>query len=44
MASKKTTKTNKKASKKKAKPKPISNVGGGQGGILGAYGGTVGRG
>ena len=46
MASKKTSSTSKKkkAEKKQTpKPKPISNVGGGQGGILGAFGGTLGR-
>ena len=45
MASKKTSSTSKKKVVKKVKPrpKPISDVGGGQGGILGTFGGVNGR-
>ena len=49
MASKKTSSTSKKkvikkvVKKVKPRPKPISNVGGGQAGILGAFGGVNGR-
>jgi hypothetical protein len=49
MASKKTSSTAKKKINNKVvkkvtpRPKPISNVGGGQGGILGAFGGVNGR-
>lgn len=46
MPAKKTKQTSKKKQAPKAvvKPKPISNIGGGQGGILGGFGGTLGRG
>jgi hypothetical protein len=49
MASKKTSSTSKKKINNKvvknvtSRPKPISSVGGGQGGLLGSFGGVNGR-